>query len=158
MYIICTCVKVTFRKTAANPKGLTRAVYMTEEKDNIQVIIQSTIFHVLGVRRMMHMCTPTQLSLLFVTAVLYQRVGRLYMQGWRRRAMYAILKQTPYTFTTKTLKAYLSASSSSLSAFMISKTHIYRCRKATRKKLNAKVCSSKSAVFVILSSLFNNHN
>ena len=33
MYIICTCVKVTFRKTAANPKGLTRAVYMTEEKD-----------------------------------------------------------------------------------------------------------------------------
>ena len=38
----------------------------------------------------------------------YQRVGRLSMYGWRRRAIYAILKQKPYNFTN-TLKAYLSA-------------------------------------------------
>ena len=35
----------------------------------------------------------------------YQRVGRLSMWGWRRRALYAILKQKPFNFTTNTLKA-----------------------------------------------------
>ena len=40
---------------------------------------------------------------------IYQRVSRLFMQGWRQRAMYAILKQKPYNFTTNTLKAYLCA-------------------------------------------------
>ena len=30
----------------------------------------------------------------------YQRVGRLSMQGCRRRAIYAILKQKPYNFPT----------------------------------------------------------
>ena len=35
-----------------------------------------------------------------------------------------ILKQMPYNFTTITLKAYLSAQASSLSTFVISKTHI----------------------------------
>ena len=39
-------------------------------------------------------------------------------------AIYALLKQKPYNFTTNTLKAYLSAQTSSLSAFVISKTHI----------------------------------
>ena len=43
-----------------------------------------------------------------------------------QRAIYAI-KQKPYNFTTNTLKAYLSAQTSSLSAFMISKTHIGKC-------------------------------
>ena len=34
------------------------------------------------------------------------------------------LKQKPYNFTTNMLKAYLSTQASSLSAFVISKTHI----------------------------------
>ena len=38
--------------------------------------------------------------------------------------MYAILKQKPYNLITNTVKAYLSAQSSSLSGFVISKTHI----------------------------------
>ena len=54
--------------------------------------------------------------------IIYQRVGRLSMQGWRRRAIYAILKQKPYNITTNKLKAYLSAQTSSLSTFVISKT------------------------------------
>ena len=48
----------------------------------------------------------------------------LSMQGWRRRAIYALLKQKPYNFNTNTLKAYLSNQPSFLSLFMISKTHI----------------------------------
>ena len=70
-----------------------------------------------------------------------QRVGR--------RAIYAILKQKPYNFTTNTLKAYLSAQASSLSAIVISKTHISG-QKPRGKQLNAKVCGSESAIFVIL--------
>ena len=54
------------------------------------------------------------------------------------RAIYAILKQKPYNFTTNTLKAYLSSQASSLSAFMISKTHISG-QKPRGRKLNAKV-------------------
>ena len=44
-----------------------------------------------------------------------------------RRTMYALLKQKPYTFTTNKLKAYVSAQPSSLSTFMISKTHAPIC-------------------------------
>ena len=57
-------------------------------------------------------------------------------------------KQKPYKFTTNTLKAYLNASAqpSSLSAIMISKTHIVAQRPRGRQ-LNAKVCSSESAFF-----------
>ena len=39
-------------------------------------------------------------------------------------AIYAILKQKLYNFTTNMLKAYLSSQASSLSAFVISKTHM----------------------------------
>ena len=53
-----------------------------------------------------------------------------------RSAIYAILKQKPYNFTTNTLKAYLSAQASSLSAFVISKTH--KWPKATRKTAKRK--------------------
>ena len=60
----------------------------------------------------------------YIHVVTCQRVGRLSMWGWHRRAIYAILKQKPYNFTTNMLKAYLSAQASSLSAFVISKTHI----------------------------------
>ena len=81
---------------------------------------------------------------------LYQRVGRLSMKGWRRRAIYAILKPKPYNFTTNTQKAYLSAQASSLSAFVISKTHISG-QKPRGRQINTKVCVSKSAIFVILS-------
>ena len=47
------------------------------------------------------------------------------------------------------LKAYLSAKTSSLSAFMISKTHISG-QNPRRRQLNAKVCSEGVAIFVIL--------
>ena len=43
-----------------------------------------------------------------ITLIICQRVGRLSMLGWRRRVIYAILKQKPYNFTTNTLKVYLS--------------------------------------------------
>ena len=58
--------------------------------------------------------------------------------------------QKPYNFTTlmNTLKAYLSAQASSLSAFVISKTHIV-AQKPRGRQLNAKVCGSESAIFVI---------
>ena len=64
----------------------------------------------------------------------------------------AILKQKPYNFITNTLKAYLSTQTSSLSAFMISKTHIHvNGQKLRSRQLNAKVCGSESAFFLILS-------
>ena len=66
--------------------------------------------------------------------------------------MYAVLKQKPYNFTTNTLKAYLSTQASSLSAFVISKTHIV-AQKSHRRQLNVKVCGSKSAILPY-SSLF----
>ena len=74
---------------------------------------------------------------------------------------YTVLKQKPYNFTTNTLKAYLSAQASSLSAFVISKTHISG-QKPLGRQLNAKVCGSESAIFRILSfflvktTMFNN--
>ena len=80
----------------------------------------------------------------------YQRVGKLSMKGWRRRAIYAILKQKPYNFTTNTQKAHLSIQASSLSAFVISKTHISG-QKLRGRQLNKKGCGTKSAIFVILS-------
>ena len=57
------------------------------------------------------------------------RLGGLMPEGGgaaylRDTTVYAILKQNPYNISTNTLKAYLSAKPSSLSAFMISKTHI----------------------------------
>ena len=73
------------------------------------------------------------------------------MYGWRRRAIYAILKQKPYNFTTNTQKAYLSIQTSSLSAFVIIKTHIIG-QKPRGRQLNAKVCCHESAIFRILSS------
>ena len=48
------------------------------------------------------------------------------------------------------LKAYLSAQASSLSTFVISKTHI-NGKKPRGRQLNTKVCGSKSAIFRILS-------
>ena len=53
----------------------------------------------------------------------------------------AILKQKPYNFTTNTQKAYLSVQTSSLSAFVISKTHTSG-QKPRGKQLNAKVCGN----------------
>ena len=70
------------------------------------------------------------------------------MWGWCRRAIYAIRKQKPSNFTTNTLKAYLS----SLSAFVISKTHITG-QKPRGRQLSTKVCGSKSAIFRVLSLL-----
>ena len=43
------------------------------------------------------------------------------------------------------LKAYLSAQATSLSGFVISKTHIVQ----RERQLNTKVCGSKSAIFLI---------
>ena len=83
----------------------------------------------------------------------YQRVGRLYVGMARTRNFLFFLQyfeQKPYSFTTNTLKAYLSAQPFSLSAFLISKTHIV-VQKPHRRQLNAKVCGSKSAIYAILS-------
>ena len=57
------------------------------------------------------------------------------------------------------LEAYLSAQASSLSAFVINKTHIV-AQKPCRRHLNAKVCGSKGAIFGNLCSdhLPNNDN
>ena len=86
-----------------------------------------------------------------------QRVSRLSMQGWRRRAIYAILEQKPYNFTTNTLKAYLSAQASSLSAFVIHKTHTSG-QKPHGRQLNIKVYGSESAIFrILLSFLLRPH-
>ena len=68
-------------------------------------------------------------------------------------AQYMQYKQKPYNFTTNTLKAYLSAQTSSLSAFVISKTHISG-QKPHGRQLNTKVCASKSAIFRILLFFF----
>ena len=64
-----------------------------------------------------------------------------------------MLKQKSYNFTTNMLKAYLSAQVSSLSAFVISKTHTV-AQKPRGRQLKAKVYSSKSTIFRILSSFF----
>ena len=69
------------------------------------------------------------------------------------RNIYAILKQKPYNFTTNMQKAYLSIQTSSLSAFVISKTYISG-QKPRGRQLNKKVCGSKSAIFLILLSFF----
>ena len=81
------------------------------------------------------------------------------MQTCTARAIFTAVKPTqalttlrkPYNFTTNTQKAYLSIQASSLSAFVISKTHISD-QKPRGRQLNKKVCGSKSAIFVILSS------
>ena len=57
------------------------------------------------------------------------------------------------TYVDKTknmLKAYLSTQPSSVSAFMISKTHIV-AQIPCKRQLNAKPCGIESAIFVILS-------
>ena len=51
------------------------------------------------------------------------------------------------------LKAYLSTQPSGLSAFMTSMTHI-TAQKPRGRQLNAKVCGSESAIFLILLSFF----
>ena len=67
--------------------------------------------------------------------------------------MYAILKQKLYNFTANTLKAYISVQAASLSAFVISNTHISG-QKPCGRQLNTKVCGSESAIFRILLSFF----
>ena len=62
-----------------------------------------------------------------------------------------------YNFTTNAPKAYLSTHVSSLSAFVISKTHIV-AQKPCGKQLNAKVCSSKSAIFCIQNKALSLYN
>ena len=71
--------------------------------------------------------------------------------------IYAILKQKPYYLTTNRLKAYLSIQASSLSAFVISKTHISG-QKPRGRQLNTKVCGSESAIFRILSFFYFRYN
>ena len=71
-------------------------------------------------------------------------------------AQYMQFKQKPYNFTTNTLKAYLSALSSSLSAFMISKTHI-SAQKTRGRQLNTKVCGSENAIFLLSFFLCSDH-
>ena len=63
------------------------------------------------------------------------------------------LKQKPYNFTTNMLNAYLSPQPSSLSAFMIIKTHI-AAQKSHRRQLAKCACGNESAIFLILLSFF----
>ena len=60
------------------------------------------------------------------------------------------LSKSHVTSITNMLKAHLSTQPSSFSAFMISKTHII-AQKPHGRQLNAKVCSSESAIFLSLS-------
>ena len=83
--------------------------------------------------------------LMWWDVVHHQRVGRLSMQGWRGRAIYAAILK-PYNSTTNVQNAYLSIQASSLSAFVISKTHVSG-QKPRGRQLNAKVCDGKSALF-----------
>ena len=61
-----------------------------------------------------------------------------------------MLKQKRYNLTTITLKAYLSAKASPLSAFVISEIYLV-AQKPRGRQLNAKVCGNECAIFVILS-------
>ena len=74
-----------------------------------------------------------------------------------RRAVYAILKQKPYNFTTNTLKAYLSVQTSSLSAFVISKTHISG-QKPRGGQLNTKCVVAKVPFFVFVQTILSNND
>ena len=76
--------------------------------------------------------------------VLYisESVDSLCRNGVDRPAIYAVLKQKPYNLTTNTLKAYLSAQPSSLSAFMISKTYVV-AQKPRRRQLMQKCVVAK---------------
>ena len=74
------------------------------------------------------------------------------IKNMEKKNFTATLPQKPYNFTTNTQKAYLSVQASSLSAFLISKTHISG-QKLRGRQLNTKVCGSKSTIFRILSSL-----
>ena len=69
-----------------------------------------------------------------------KKVYQLGFQVWRpwKHRVPCHLKQKLYNFITNTLKAYLSAQASSLSAFMISKTHTSG-QKPRGRQLNAKV-------------------
>ena len=90
-----------------------------------------------------------------------ESVDSLCRDGVDTQYTYAILKQKPYNFTTNSLKAYLSAQASSLSAFLISKAHISG-QKPRGRQLNKKGCGSESAIFRILcfflvkTTMFNN--
>ena len=86
----------------------------------------------------------------YLGIIIRESVDSLCRDGADAQYMQYFNKQKPYNSTTNTLKAYLSAHSSSLSAFMISKTRIV-AQKPRGRQLNAKVCSSKSAIFLILS-------
>ena len=59
---------------------------------------------------------------------------------------------TTIIYIRKSVDAYLSAQVFSLSAFLISKTHI-AAQKPRGRQQNAKVCGSKGPIFRILSSL-----
>ena len=64
-----------------------------------------------------------------------------------------ILKQTPYNLTTNRL---ISAQTSSLSAFMISNSHITG-QKPHGRQLNAKGCSSESAIVSLFLSCWDHY-
>ena len=66
-------------------------------------------------------------------------------KGWRRRAIYAYLISKSHITYHKHAKKFTS----SLSAFVISKTHTSE-QKPQGTQLNAKVCGSESAIFLIL--------
>ena len=71
-------------------------------------------------------------------ASIRESVDSLCRDGADAQYMELTLKQKLYNFTTNTQKAYLSTQASSLSDFVISKTH--KWPKATRKTAKRKKC------------------
>ena len=94
---------------------------------------------------------PAQvLPLIKMSAYIRQSVDSLCRDG-AGRAIYEILKQKPYNFTTNMLKAYLTTQPSSFRASMINNTNTLS-QKPCGRQLNTKVYGSKKAIFLVLSS------
>ena len=85
----------------------------------------------------------------------------LWQQGWRRHAIYAILKQKPCNFSTITQNAYLRTQSCSLSALRVyDQQDSYKCSKATRMTAKHKSVRQRKCHFfsflLVKTTKFNN--
>ena len=95
-----------------------------------------------------YQASETTVSSKYYLAHFNRFIRKSTMYGWHGRAIYAILKQKQYNSATNMLKASLSIQPSSFRSFVI-KTHIL-AQKLHRRQLNTKVCSSESAIFLVL--------
>ena len=95
-------------------------------------------------------CSKTVFKMASQDMFFWESVDSLCRDGADAQYMQYLSKSHTYNLTTNTLKAYLSAQASPLSAFVISNTRI--SGQSLTRQLNAKVCDSKSAIFRILFS------